>query len=475
MVARENPSAAVRRTALRPRTWVAALALAAVALLWAAWPQQTPRPENVILMVVDTLRADHLGVYGYGRDTSPALDALARESTVFLDVTSQAPWTTPAITSLLTSLYPSAHGILTREVNGKPASLARAHVTLAEALSQHGWQTAAFMTNPWLRKETALDQGFGLYEEIPGLKPACTAVNGAAGKWLDGHGAKPFFLYLHYMDVHGPYEAPAPYDQLFPQTTPARVLSPKEASAVPTYLRLKGVDTLDGYVAAYDRGIRFWDDCLAEFMGRLKKEPFAARTTVIVVADHGEEFLEHGGFNHGGTLFQEQVHVPLVWWNSGARRAVRHVETPVKLIDIPATILDLLGLPVPQEFQGHSLLDLMEGGTAAPSPVFAEAAVEFGGLPLRNGPIRSVRLESQKVIENVNSGRLWLYDLASDPREQADTSVPRAEAAAKLRASFRDWMDGNLRRTVAADDGAAPLDPSTQERLRALGYADDGS
>ncbi|MFQ6103264.1 MAG: sulfatase [Candidatus Glassbacteria bacterium] len=433
----------------------------------------TKKRPNVIILVVDTLRADHLGCYGYHRNTSPNLDRLAERSVLFMDVTSQAPWTNPSIASLFTSLYPSAHHLLTLREGDNLRTLDEDIITLAEVMKSNGFATAAYTANPWLSAGSGIESGFDTYKNLPGSTTA-SQMNEMAMEWIrKNRGEKPFFLYIHYMDVHGPYTPPPPYDNLFSLIDSSRrELSKEEMIRMPRYLRIEGLTTLDEYGRRYDGGIRYWDECLATFLEELGVESVLQNSILIVTADHGEEFLEHGGFNHGSTLFQEQIRVPLIWWIPSTTTSVQKIREPVELVDVMPTLLSLLGLKRPEVLQGDDVSPLLSRDTFTPSPVFSEATVGFGGIPLPEGTMKSVRIGRLKAIMNLDTGEVSLYDLSSDPGERMDSSGGRDRETNALLKELRDWMETNALIGGRYESGQQSLSQDVRERLKALGYID---
>jgi arylsulfatase A-like enzyme len=423
----------------------------------------------VVLIVVDTLRADHLSLYGYDKPTSPELDAFARSAVVFTNVTSQAPWTSPSMASLFSSLYPSAHGVAQRTAANRIPRLAATHETLAEALASAGWATIGVTSNPLLTAENGLAQGFGHYRLLfGGARLRAPAVSRFALEELGPDPAQPFFLYIHYMDVHGPYRAPDAFQNRFRPTGKPDPMPAAAIAALPRYLEIESAESLADYRAAYDAGIRYWDENFGQLLEELEKRSLLDRTLVIVTSDHGEEFFEHGGFNHGRTLFQEQVHVPLVFWSKALDLEPKRIDHPVALIDVAPTVLGLLGVPAPAAFQGTDRRSLLTTGTADVAPIFSEAAVAIHGVQLPTGSLRAVRSGNWKAVENLKTGELRVFDLARDPREQGRAANP-AETE-RARDLFEAWSQANQQIAVPLESDDRPLDAKTRRRLEALGY-----
>jgi arylsulfatase A-like enzyme len=297
------------------------------------------------------------------------------------------------------------------------------------------------------------------------------ALNQRALEWLRGQAREPFFLYLHYMDVHGPYSPPAPYDTLFSLSGYARrELSDEEFGRMPPYLRIEGSRRLEDYIRRYDGEIRFWDDCLSAFLEALSEGRLLEKSIIIVTADHGEEFLDHGGFNHGSTLFQEQVKVPLVWRMPGPAKSGMRIESQVELVDVMPTLLSILEIRTDEVLQGDDLRTLMERGTWSPKPAFSEAAAAFGGVPLPEGTIKSVRWGTRKAILNIDTGRACLYDLTEDPGEREDRSGALSTDRHELLSLLAGWLEAASRAGESYGAGEEEAGEELLEKLRALGY-----
>jgi len=436
-----------------------------------SWTEKSDQ-QNVILLVIDTLRADHLGCYGYGRNTSPFLDELSEKAYLFTDVTSQAPWTNPSVVSILTSLYPSTHHLLTLRSGGKMKTLSRNITTLAELLKAEGYSTAAFSANPWLVPGIGIERGFDVFKDLP-IKTKANSLHEIALEWVRRNNTtgQPFFLYIHYMDVHGPYTPPSPYDTLFTsRIKTGRELSSREIEIMPGYLRINGLGTLDEYIGRYDGGIRYWDECFSVFLENLSLEGYLKNTILIVTSDHGEEFLEHDGFNHGSTLFQEQVHVPLLLRSPDAGGGV--IEEPVELVDIVPSLLSMLGISIPQFLQGNNLVPLLHGENHILSPVFSEGTVAFGGVPLPGGSFKSVRVGEFKLILNTETGTTKLYDLSADPGELKKNFDDKSPERARALAVLRGWMERSSKAGERYESGVYDIGKELDKNLKALGYVD---
>jgi arylsulfatase A-like enzyme len=418
-------------------------------------------PRSVILISIDTLRPDHLGLYGYDRPTSPTLDRLGQTGVVFEDVTSPAPWTLPAHGSLLTGLYPSRHGLKSHE------RYLPSHIpTLASLLSGEGWVTAAVVNSYNLSPNFGLDRGFQFYlyvEETADQIEPTSAVTDQAMSWLSETRDRPFFLFMHYYDVHTDYRSLPRYEQDF--------VTPYEGIADGTTSQL--IDFREGRVALgkqdaphlvdlYDAGIRQMDDELERFFSFLKENSIWDRCLVIVTSDHGEEFFERGDFLHGRTQFQEVIRVPLVIRGpriSGPKR----ISTPVSLVDIVPTVLSSAGLTPPVDIDGIDLSTFWKRDETGPDPRFL-----FGEADHNNEELditRSVRFQNFKLHYNRLTQVRALYDLQRDPGERTDVQSGHPAEAENLMSALRIFME--------AEGIEAPtrvLSPEEVEKLRSLGY-----
>jgi arylsulfatase A-like enzyme len=464
-----------RRLALRFET--EALASAWSLPLWAnpTLLREAPRRADeldLLLVSIDTLRADHLPSYGYPRETAPFVASLAARGTLFERAVASAPSTTPSHMTMLTSLEPSVHGLLG---NDSLAALPPAAPTLAEALRDAGFATAAVTEGGGLALHLGFERGFDAFVENPvpiphrpGLQSPVTFDTGLA--WLRARRDRRSFLFLHTYEVHGPYRAPDAYAGLFASTPPGLEPDP----------RLRPHQQ----PVRYDREIRFVDDQLRRLFGALEAEGRLARTLVALTSDHGEEFLEHGWIGHGATLPEEVLRVPLLLLGPGVP-AGRRVVAPVGLVDLAPSLLELLRLPPLPGAMGRSLVPLLRGagdaGGFTERPLFAEAWFRGGfgaeGPKPVEQPSYSVRVGDRKLVRlrDGDGFRYAYYDLRSDPGERRDLYARDPAAAADLRALLDAHPARMAERREALLDGReadGALDPERESQLRALGYLD---
>ena len=449
---------------------------------------------NVVLIVIDTLRADHVGAYGYPQPTTPNIDRLAARSVVFETAISQAPWTAPAIASIFTGLYPSVHGLDGGIRWGEAATsrgetlpfavqktLPPGHQTLAEVFRDAGYATAGFVSNLYVNAIFGFAQGFDHFDDSHDdylladgeTKRRAATTNQRVFEWLESGVEEPWFLLVHYNDPHWPYEPPAPYGQDFiagyageltPTTTREIVVTHRE---VPPPVSEQDLAYI---VGLYDGEIQYMDDHLGRLLDTLDELPTKRELVSVVTADHGEEFLDHGAFNHGYTLYEEQISVPLII-SEPSRLKPRRVAQQVRLVDIAPTLLDLARVPARSvRFQGRSVTPLMDGGALPIADAFSEAT-NFGDQ-------RAVRnVDSLKLIHSLTGPQWWLFDLAMDPGEKNNLSVQRRDSLQSLTALLDAWQESN--RVLRAEIGASGtgldqvvLDEKTKKGLEALGYID---
>jgi choline-sulfatase len=403
------------------------------------------RPD-VFLITIDTLRADHIHCYGYDRIRTPALDQLAKEGIRFAQAFTPSPITNSSHTSILTGLLPSSHG-----VSDFGVPLAPARSTLAELLAKWGYHNAAFIGAVVLdskRMAPGLDRGFEFYDNFPEYPTAKSRwgrlerrgleVERHAESWLNAHPDGSHFVWVHLYDPHDPYEPPPPYSAMYK-------------------------DRL------YDGEIAYADWALAQFLAYLKKRGWYHGALIAVVGDHGEGLGEHHEDTHGIFLYDSTMHVPLLVKLPDNRQAGKQVEAQVRTTDIMPTILDLLGLPMPEKLDGASLRPFFTGTEATSRTVLGQT-----DYPLRFGwaPLRSVRKDGFKFIE---APKPELYDLSSDAGELHNTYEPWNTDVQKLRNTLAE-----LNRLSTASGNAPPsaISAGTIDELHALGYlgpADAGS
>jgi arylsulfatase A-like enzyme len=461
-------------------------AVASLFVLFAcAAPSEGPPPAIVVLSL-DTLRADHLSGYGYERPTSPRLDAFAADSVRFGAALAQATGTLPSHLSLLSSLNPPQFRI-TRDDGRNFAQtstrlrLPDAVTTLAEVLRSAGYETVAITDGGPMNPRFGFAQGFDRFEvnRERGLRTTLSVLSAlleqrARSAEGDASTPPPLFLFLHTFDIHEPYQAPEPYARAFSRKSFDEVTRALGFRPVPRLLDLhKGELTPEDVTevrALYDNGIVSTDDQVSRLFELLDRHGLYEDAIVVVLSDHGEEFLEHGAFNHGRTVYEELVRVPLLIRLPGGRHAGRVVQEPVALLDVAPTILDAANLPIPPAFQGDSLLGVIKGSQAGDR--LRERAVYFESPNARAG-VHGLRRDRWKLIRN-GSGEEELYDLASDPRERRNLSNEAVEVREELSTRLAAWVaemeEAGQKEGWFAVPQAQGISPEERESLRALGY-----
>lgn len=440
------------------------------------------RRPNVILVTVDTLRADHLGFAGYERDTSPSLDQLAREGTWFPSYYSQSATTGAAHASLLTSLPPRETGVT---ANSQPFPADKA--TIMGALRERGYRAAAFVSSIVVGSKWLVQNHFDHFDDKlttvePHRKtrferPAEQTVQAALDYLATRPKDEPFFLWIHLIDPHGPYEAPVDPDRYvndkfygkLPKDLPIGETD-WEYGEIPRYQLLGDSTDANYYVARYDAEIRYMDGALGRFFGELKKRGLYDDTLIAVTADHGETLVEQGHqryFSHGVITYEEVVRIPLVVREPHGEKKLAAVqrERPLSSLDLAPTLLELAGSPIPGGFQGRNLLR----ATLDPE----EPIVSLGGYGTENleqgiGTQFSVRRGPWRYIVNTKGGAQELYDHRDDPVEAKNVIAEPGKADV---AALRARIDG----TVGETRVAAPAPTIGEDQaagLRALGYVE---
>jgi arylsulfatase A-like enzyme/tetratricopeptide (TPR) repeat protein len=406
-----------------------------VALRWR--PAISPANAPIILISIDTLRADRLPAYGYTKVRTPNLDSFAAQGALFERAYSHAPQTLPAHASILSGLLPFEHGV--RDNVG--FTLKPGHWSLQRTLQARGWPTAGFVSAYVLRAATRINEGFDTYDgELPAssgelsigqVQRSGEQTVAAAERWVAQRDPeKPFFLFLHIYEPHKPYTPPE---------------------------RFASYDSYDGEVA-------YSDEIVGRFFDRLRALNLYDRSTIIVLSDHGEGLGDHGEQEHGLFLYQETTRIPLIVKPAGSRSG-RRVAAPVQQIDLAPTLLDLVGVPKPANLQGRSLTPLLDGsGTIADTGIYAEALYSryhFGWSELYSLTDARYRL--------IRAPRDELFDLERDPRESASVAAERPQVRQAMRAA----LEGLIRN--ASIEAPSQVTEEDKQRLAALGYVGGGS
>ena len=335
-------------------------------------PDRSARP-NVLVILIDALRADHLGCYGYERDTSPQIDALARESLVFVNSHAQSPWTKPSVPTLFTSLYPIQHGVYEGETKRSDGALesdilGEQFTTLAEVFRDAGYQTAAFVNNAHLAASQGFAQGFEIYEHS---NFGGDQINQGALHFLDDRGPEPFFLYLHYLDAHWPFQPGSDFEHRFPGADRGGLFSRSDWKGLRKHINKASIalaqEDVKQLIALHDGALAELDAKIGELMDQLRRRGLLEDTIVLLTSDHGEELMDHGQVGHGGTLFEEVIRIPMMIRLPGGTPAGDVTES-ARLVDVYPTLLTQAGIEPSAGLEGR---DLLQAPSHAP-PLVAE-------------------------------------------------------------------------------------------------------
>lgn len=497
------------------------LSLAGLIALTACSQDSALKDKNVILLVIDALRSDRLGCYGYGEGTSPCMDRLAAEGFCFRNALAPSSWTKPSVASLMTGLYPGRHGT----VGGVDfleglSFLDPDHTCLAESMKAAGYATAAFVTNPHIISFYNFDQGFDDFTQPAGI---AEKLLDKALQWIEENGNNgKFFLYLHVLDPHQPYFPPEEYRERYAPgpLEPGAVFAKKGNSlgvrlwmkqfwnfsrAYPQerfrldYHRLASdfkkkrlfvspeeisnltldfkdaedpafVERIEHLTSLYNGEVAYTDSAIDHFLGRLEERGMLDHTVLVITADHGEAFFEHGRWGHGYHLHSQEVNVPLIFHAPGGFMPVQGAwDAPVSLVDVLPTILDMLGLAVPEDLDGHSLWHLMRNpGRAAlgDRPVFSElirpekddVAVTFQGRKL-------IRVSTSK-----GSVKWHFYDTTLDPGEEHPLDQSGEGDALEAMKGFIHRLISSRTMKPKARMDTKTLSEEEMRQLRNLGY-----
>jgi len=413
------------------------------------------RRPNLLFLSVDTLRADHLGTYGHERPTSPALDALCAEAVVFESAHSSSSWTLPSFASAMTGLPTSSHGCW----NFK-SRLAPSFTTLAETLQHAGYHTAAVVSHTFLGSRYGLHQGFADYDEslVAATRPisheAITAPNisDRALALLDAQAAsdQPWFIWLHYFDPHRSYRFHDGVSEQFDGPTEELEYEDPRQQAL------------------YEGEIAFTDKHIGRVLDRLEALGLADDTVVVLFADHGEEFQEHQRLGHGKTLYREVERIPLAVRAPGI--APMRVDTPVSVIDVMPTVLELLGVPsAPSGGAARSLAPLMLGRSLPPRGCLLELRLRQRKVDAEAFVFGRWKLIEERPLDPSVPPSTLLFDILADPDEQHDVATEKPDVVAQMQARMQLAL-AQARGAAQSSVGEVDLSAEDLDQLRALGY-----
>ena len=427
-----------------------------VALCGCAGAAEPARP-NVILVTVDTLRADHMACYGYSRNTMPFVEGLAKQGILFSNAYSTSSWTAPSMASLATALYPREHGVLhgAAKQRNEQEVLDGKFLTLAEALKGAGYKTFGIFSTGHTTRKAGFDQGFDVFQslgfaESPRPNQAAAEMKPLISK------SSPYFLWIHYFDPHVPYTAREPWISAYSTNAAACAkwsgmdfLDQPEKKAEMTEFR-NDPTALQTLIDLYDSELGYTDHYIEDLFHMLE---IGEDSLVIVTADHGEQFMEHGRLYHAGSLYEPEVRVPLIIRLPSGRRAGEVVSRPVSNKDVFPTILDALGITA--SAPGSSLLQPQT------EPVYLELDLDQGR------DWKGVRRNNWKLLCH-GSSKCELYDLSKDPGEKQSGTELEQEQADRMHAELLSWMETHP--VFSAGRINQKLTNDQKEKLRSLGY-----
>lgn len=355
--------------------------------------EATEAPPNILVFLIDTLRQDHVGCYGYERDTTPNIDRLSEESVKFSQLMPPSSWTRPSVASLLTGTYPPTHG-----ANDSLRTVRKNLPRLATALHDFGYETHGFVTNLNCVPLWNIGSEFDTHTDVDSENWQHADDARLVDRVLDvlpSLAGRPWFAYVHAMGPHAPYEPPGGFETKF---------QPAAYEGTATEIaRQKAIDL-------YDAEIAYTDAQFGRFVEELRRLGMYENTAIIVLSDHGEEFWEHGGTDHGKTLYEEQLRVPLLWKLPGAQLRGEYRDALVEMVDIAPTVLEMVGAPLEPRFQGKSFWSYLNGGETAP-------AIGFASLELHEASLQATKTVEKKYIRDLGAGQSFWYDLVTDPGE----------------------------------------------------------
>ncbi len=448
----------------------------------ASWP-------NIVLISVDSLRPDHLGCYGYARQTSPRMDQLAAEGAVFENAISSTSWTLPAHCALFTGLADSVHGC--QEMNQR---LADDRLTLATRLQAIGYTTAGFFSGPALHPVFGLSQGFERYVDCTSFAALSLKVLDAGQSldggvveaassaditnprvyenvrtWLQENPRRPFFLFIHLWDVHFDYIPLPPYDRMFDPDYTGTVTGENYAIDPAFNASLPKRD-LEHIVALYDGEIAWTDEHVGKILDELDTRGLRDNTIVMLVADHGEEFFEHGGKTHRQTLYDEVLRIPLLVRLPGRIAAGQRFRQQVRIIDLLPTLLELAGAPPPTDVMGWSLAGSLRG--RGPDTRDDQSALAVSELFSAGRALRSYRRLDRKLIRDERTKGVQLYDLSADPAERSPVTGNESPLARLLAGDEQRglaWL-AEFCKAFPREATAPTLPENVRKQLESLGY-----
>ncbi|MBI5186303.1 MAG: sulfatase [Nitrospinae bacterium] len=424
---------------------------------------------NVILITVDTLRPDHLSCYGYPRRTSPNIDKIASQGILFENVVAQSSWTLPSVASILTSRFPGELRMVNSFSKFRDESL-----RIATILQEREFYTAAFISGGLISASRGFDKGFNTFTDIVGR---AEVINSHVFKWLNQKRDKPFFLWVHYFDVHSDYDAPPPFDKRFDETFSDLKIGRTDylLNVIKNGLKLPPAE-ISKIKLLYDREILYTDHHIGKLLERLRKKQVLDNSILIIGADHGEEFMEHSKMGHSFTLYDEVVKVPLIIRYPAKLSKSKKISQQVQNLDILPTILDLISVDfIDFQFRGRSLLPLIEGKLEMDQFAFSETQPLGEWLKDReewpNNIFKSlymIRTNKNKLIFDEKNKSWEFFDLAADSGEKFNKYSESITQDNDFKKALLAWKKSLQVKFLVNEE--IEKKQSEIEKLRSLGY-----
>lgn len=440
------------------------------------WTDATPERPNLIVVLVDTLRADNLGCYGYGRETSPHLDAFADAGLLYENAIAPASWTWPTTASVLTGQYPLHHGVL----DAFRCTLGMEKTTLAEACSRAGMKTAAFVANLIISKSRNFDQGFTTFRSMNWSRAG--AMVDAFEKWVEKTKEGRFMAYLHFIDPHSPYEPPDEYVSRFSDPKDEHRLPESEFGKIRGQVNSRSRDVtkadrlaVGNALDRYDAEILYWDEQFGRMLKTLKRLGLMENTIIAVTSDHGEEFLEHGYIGHGLSLYDTSLRVPMVLCGPGIEPG--RVKEQVQLISLMPTLLEAIRVdPGDAIFDGPSLF--AENAFDLNRLAYSHTAHALSDNPKIRCDLFSLRTEKWKLHYDPGRDRILLYGLNGDLGELSNLASLKdyKKTGLQLRSALQKWINEYEALSSSQKHGAGSerkMDEETINAFQQLGYIGD--
>ncbi len=425
---------------------------------------------NIVLIINDAMRSDHMSLYGYERETTPNIDKLAFSGSFGSGVISAHPSTPPAMASLFTSLYPSTHEVsFSFRGSGDSCNILSDEVdTIAEVLRDNGYVTGAFAANPFISRDLGFTQGFdyrpAIYKDHLYHKTTAEEVNAAVLNWIKKNTDKKFFAYLHYMDNHGPYHPPAPFNAYFvsDELIPLDQTAIKELGYIRKYAKDKSRTDLNYFIDQYDGGIRYVDKCVGDLIDSLKKLGVYDNTIVVFTSDHGEAFYEHGHFDHGNNLYNEEISVPLI---IRLPKPQKLELDRAELVDVGTTLLSLVGLNFRYKTSGRDLS----------KPDSRVRYVEK--VPTEDRPYHLVAMitDDYKFIYRNDVDAISEIYGSEDKKDKVNLADKMPLKAEEAKVKIKKWVSDRRAegRKLGLRKQQVMFNKDTLRRLRSLGYVND--